>query len=421
VTTPRVCVIGAGAAGIAAARSLSAAGMTFDWFERDSGIGGNWREGVYDSTCLISSRDTSGFPDLPMPASLPTFPRRQQVHDYQRAYADHFGLTSLVTHGVAVEQVVPCGGGGADGWQVRLSDGRECSYDAVVVANGHLWDPHVPDHPGAFAGKALHSRDYRGPADLKGERVLVVGAGNSGCDLAVEAAQSGHEVELSIRRGHWFVPKSILGVPRAELQLMRLPRPARNLSLRLLAQVAIGRAERYGLPKPDHRFGVEPPVVSSQLFYYLDHGAIHIRPAIERLADRRVQFADGTASEIDTILWATGYRITFPFLDRGLLRWVDGVPARIAAGTLAPDLAGLYFVGLVTPGGGNFPVHHAQGRLVAELIAAQAHEPQPVARTALSKERPSSRMYAGVSELLDEVESVRRTLAAHRSVPAGAA
>jgi hypothetical protein len=406
----RACVIGAGAAGIASARGLQIAGIPFSWFEREDGIGGNWREGVYDSTCLISSRNTSGFPDRPMPSDWPNFPRRAQVRDYLESYAEHFGLSDLVTLGVAVEQVRTEGTDGRNGWIVRLSTGEERRYDAVVVANGHLWDPRVPEYPGDFSGKALHSRDYRRPADLGGDHVLVVGAGNSGCDIAVEAAQSGHTVDLSVRRGHWFVPKSILGMPRGELKVQRLPAPVRDRALRLLAQVAIGRPERYGLPKPTHPFGSEPAVVSSQLFYHLDHGAIRPRPGIDRFDGRSVHYVDGTATETDTVVWATGYRITFPFLAPDLLSFWDGVPLRLAGGTLPPGVAGLYLVGLVTPGGGNFPVHHAQAQLVADMIAAQDYQSEPLATTIFRSEQASSRMYGTVPALLGDVQAARRKL-----------
>ncbi|MEN3280577.1 MAG: hypothetical protein V7607_1717 [Solirubrobacteraceae bacterium] len=407
----RTCVIGAGAAGIASARALQAAHVSFDWFERTNAIGGNWRSGVYDSTHLISSRSTSGFPDLPMPRAYPNFPGRVQVLRYLEAYAEHFGLTDQATLGVEVRRVRSEDPRRPAAWQAELSTGDRRRYDAVIVTNGHLWDARVPQYPGTFAGKTLHSRNYRAPADLDGDRVLVVGAGNSACDIAVEAAQAGKEVLLSVRRGHWFIPKSLFGVPRGELRLQRLPAPLRQLALGSLSRVALGRNERYGLPVPDHSLGAEPPIISSQLFYSIDHGAITPRPAIERLQGDRVRFVDGAVEAVDTIVWATGYRVSFPFLDSELLRWRDGIPERVAAGTLTPDVCGLYFVGLVTPGGGNFPVHHAQARLVADLIATQATSTVPLSMSIFPRERPDARMYFSVDELLRQVRAAQRKVA----------
>jgi hypothetical protein len=412
-----ICIIGGGAAGMAAARGLQDARVPFDWFERAEGLGGNWRSGVYDSTHLISSRSTSGFPDWPMPPAYPNFPSRAQVLAYLESYAARFALEERATFGVEVRRIRAVDPRGLEGWDVELSTGERRRYDGVVIANGHLWDARTPSYPGELGGAALHSREYRRPADLAGDRILVVGAGNSACDIAVDAAQAGKTVLLSVRRGHWFLPKSLFGVPRGELRLQRLPGPLRHAALGFLARVALGRNERYGLPVPDHPLGAEPPVVSSQLFYYLDHGAISPRPGIERLEGERVRFVDGTASPVDTVVWATGYHVTFPFLDAGLLRWRDGVPERVAVGTLAPDLAGLYFVGLVTPGGGNFPVHHAQGQLVADLVRAQGASPVPLAASVFGRERPSARMYFGVPDLLQGVRAARRALRSAASRP----
>ena len=321
--------------------------------EQAPDLGGIWRDGVYDNVHLISSRNTSGYPDAPMPNSWPNFPHREHVLQYLNDYVDRFDLRRRITFGHAVKSVVPIDEDGAAGWTVVTDQGRR-DYDAVIIANGHLRVPRLPDSPGQFTGKSLHSSVYRRPGDLEG-RVLVVGAGNSGCDIAVEAAQHGFDVSLSVRRGHWFLPKTLFGRPRAEALPAWLPAKLQQLALRAASLLVLGPNERYGLPKPRTSLSTEPPVVGSQLFHCIDHGRIRIYPEVEELEGDQVAFAGERRARVDTIVWATGFKVELPFLDADLLDWRNGIPLRVAAGTLPPNLANLYFIGLVTPGGGNFP------------------------------------------------------------------
>ena len=227
----RTCIVGAGCAGLAAARALLARGLDFELFEAGSDLGGNWTSGVYDSAHLISSRKTSGFPEFPMPESYPDFPSRLQMRDYLQTYAKHFDLRPHITFGQEVTSIRATGEPAAGGWLVKTANGAETAYDSIVIANGHLRERVVPECLGSFSGKQIHSRDYRNVRDIAGQRVLVVGAGNSGCDLAAEAAFAGFDVTLSIRRGHWFVPKTLFGVPRGDLFIGKLPKLLQRLVL----------------------------------------------------------------------------------------------------------------------------------------------------------------------------------------------
>src|SRR5579875_2628843 len=184
----RYCIIGAGYSGLGIAHAFQEAGIAFDIFEKNDDVGGNWLNGVYDATHIISSRNSTGYEEYPMPASYPDFPSRQQVLDYLRSYADHYGLRRYIQFGRRVERIEPLDPRGLSGWRVTLDDGRSLEYRGVIVANGHHWDRRYPHYPGSFSGKTLHSKDYKNADDFEGERVLVVGAGNSGCDIAVEAA-----------------------------------------------------------------------------------------------------------------------------------------------------------------------------------------------------------------------------------------
>lgn len=368
---PKTCIIGAGAAGLAAARALKAKGLPYDQFEAEPDVGGNWAFGVYDYAYLISSRKTSGFTEFPMPEDYPDFPSRLQMRAYIHAYADHFDLRRHISFSEKVASVTRVKGQIHSGWRVKTENGLEAVYDSVVIANGHLWDRSIPTPPGSFAGKQVHSRDYRNVSDIEGNRVLVVGAGNSGCDLVAESAFAGKQVTLSLRRGYWFLPKTLFGAPRAELFIEKLPRPLKKLVLSALSYVVLGRIDRRGLPRPDHGLFAEPPIINSLLFYLLEHGRVAIASEIERFEGNDIVFKDGRRGTFDTILWATGYKTSFPFLEDGHLDWARGVPLRFAGGVMPPRAPGLYFNGLASPRGGNLPMHSAGGELIAECVATQ--------------------------------------------------
>ena len=366
----RYCVVGAGAAGLAAVKVLTERGFAVDCFERTDRVGGHWHTD-YESLHLITSRDVSGFEGHPMPPDFPVYPSRDQMRTYIESFADRFELRRHIRFGTEVLRVEPDGPDGARGWFVETSDGRRQRYDGVLVANGHLWDPNVPGIAEDFAGLSLHSSQYRSVDDVKGDRVLVVGAGNSGCDLAVDAANARLTTAVSVRRGQVFQPKAIFGRPRAELTwLTRLPPVLQERITRALVRVVVGAPELYrGLPVPATRnLNEQPPVVNNLLLYWIQHGRIDAVPAIDRIDGHVVHFVDGTAREFDTILWATGFRTSLPFLDPDLLRWDDGVPLRVAGLTVPVGLQRLYFIGFAAPRGPQLPVYSRQARLVSRLL-----------------------------------------------------
>jgi cation diffusion facilitator CzcD-associated flavoprotein CzcO len=387
------CLIGAGAAGLGALAVLRDEGLSVDSYEQSDRIGGHWHTD-YECLHLITPRDSSGFEGFAMPAGYPLFPSRDQMRDYILAFAAHHGLGSNVRFNTAVTSVAPIGGRGADGWDVTTSDGGTRRYDGVIVANGHLWDPFVPEYPGAFAGRVVHSGRYRNPDDLRGDRVLVVGAGNSGCDLAVDAAQAGHETHVSVRNGLVFQPKTLFGRPRSELPLLRrLPVRVQERVTRGLIDVVLGRPERYGLPAPATRnLHRNRPVVNGQLLHHIHHGRVRVAPGIERFDGQDVHFTDGTVRTFDTILYATGFKVTLPFLDAGLLERRAGVPLRVAGMTVPVGLDGLFFVGLAAPRGPQLPVYSAQARLVAKFLEARQNGATALWATMARGSRPEARI-----------------------------
>jgi cation diffusion facilitator CzcD-associated flavoprotein CzcO len=236
--------------------------------------------------------------------------------------------------------------------------------------------------------------------------VLVVGVGNSGCDIAVEAAKSFGHATISMRRGNWFLPKTLFGVPVAELDRRWAPTWAQRRFLKAALRVSIGSYERYGLPKPDYELFEKHPIVNSQLLYQLRHGVVTAKPDIERLAGRTVHFVDGTSAEFDSIVYATGFEVSFPFLDHDLLEWRDGAPVR-AGGFMTPGLANLYLFGLAQPRGGAGPLITAGAELLAELVRLQEHLAGPLADDFAKLRKPDARMLFGVQELFRHIRQGR--------------
>jgi cation diffusion facilitator CzcD-associated flavoprotein CzcO len=376
----KYCIIGAGPSGLAAAKNLKQCHIPFDCFERDVDLGGVWNYGqasssAYQSLHLITSAATTEFADFPFPGDFPTFPSHRQVLAYLRSYAEHFDLYPDITFGTAVRRVEPVDGG----WKVHVDgDGAARQYAGVIIANGHHWDPRVPELPGEFNGITMHSRQYKTPDVLRGRRVLVVGAGNSGCDIAVEAAQHADAVFLSMRRGYYFLPKLLFGRPTdlvGETMLrLRVPLWLRQLSTRLLLEVVVGTPEQYGVPKPDHRIFESHPTANSLLLYYVRHGEIQVKPDLEELCGDRVRFTDGSVEPVDVIVYATGYNLRFPFIDESYLLDEVGQP-RLFLNAFHPELDNLFVVGLLQPDSGAWPLADRQARLIACFLEALKDEP----------------------------------------------
>lgn len=423
----RYCVIGAGAAGVSALQQLREAGYEVECFEKTDRVGGHWHTD-YDALHLITSRDMTYFEGFPMPADYPHFPRKDQVRAYIESYARHHGHYELINFNTPVLSVtpVPAGDGpvGSAGWQVVTSRGDEGVFDGVLVANGHLWNAKVPAVAAGFTGVQLHSSEYKNVADLHGERVLVVGAGNSGCDLAVDVAQHRLEVDVVMHKGIHFQPKTYFGVPRAEVPFLADFSPdEQDLISRLLARVSIGEAKNYpGMPIPESRtLAGGATTVNDLMLYWVHHGRIGIKPGIERIEGTTVHFADGTSKEYDNILWATGFTVSLPFLDDDQINWRSGVPVRYAGGILPEGAEKLYFIGLIAPRGPQIPIYGVQTKLVARMIGL--HDQAGPRGLALSNyfatvQEPELRIDIVRAIWNDQMADTSRLISALEAVPA---
>jgi cation diffusion facilitator CzcD-associated flavoprotein CzcO len=422
----KYCIIGAGSSGLAAAKNFLEAGIPFDCLERQDDLGGNWNFGkpassVYASTHLISSKRLTEYTDFPMPEEWPEYPGHELALEYLRSYARRFGLYERIEFGVGVERVelardfehdpsdsqggetevsnrrangLKLAGGSAGqsrsfggpqddertGYRVTLTTGETRRYRGVVIANGHNWDPRWPEYPGTFTGEAVHSSQYKTPEVLRGKRVLVVGGGNSGCDIAAEAAVHARSALWSTRRSYPILPKFFRGRPIDQcgdlLHWLRVPLRMRQLAGAAVSHLVLGPAWRTGVPKPDHRLFESHPIINSQIHHHVGHGNLQLRPDIERLDGRHVRFVDGREDEVDLIIYATGYRITVPFIaeqDRAsLLNWHDGAP-RLYLNVFHPRRDDLFVIGLIQPASGQWGLVDLQSQLVVRYLQGVAN------------------------------------------------
>jgi dimethylaniline monooxygenase (N-oxide forming) len=387
----RVCIIGAGSSGIASCQALHARGIPFDCFESGSDVGGNWRynndngmSSAYLSLHAKSSRRCLQYAALPMPETYPDYLSHELITEYLDDFVDHFGFRGRIQFRAEVTKAEPATGGGWDVTVRQRDTGatRTRRYAAVLVASGHHWDPQYPEpaFPGAetFTGEQLHSHDYRTAEPFAGKRVLVLGIGNSACDVAAECSRVAARTLLAMRRGTHIVPKCLFGMPTDRLTLMRLgtraPLWLQSFAVALLVRIAQGKVTKYGLPRPARPLLHAPPTVSDTLLGKLEGGDIVVKPNIDRLAGGRVHFTDGSAEPVDVVIYCTGYKISFPFLDERSIG-AGGDHIALYRRVVSPRLPGLYFIGLVQPIGAVMPIAEIQSQWVADLLEGRTSLP----------------------------------------------
>jgi dimethylaniline monooxygenase (N-oxide forming) len=383
---PSTCVIGAGSSGIAAVKALQQRGLPVECFEKSDRVGGNWvwgnRNGMssaYRSLHINTSRERMEYSDFPMPKSYPDFPHHTHIAEYFDAYVDRFGFRDRIRFQTGVDRAARA----ADGtWELALDTGETRHYDALVVANGHHWDARWPEpaFPGAedFGGVQMHSHDYKGedPELFRDKTVVVLGMGNSAMDIAVEASFSAAHVYLAARRGAHVVPKYLFGRPIDQMGGTQLPFALRSAVLRGMLKVYRGDVEHYGLPKPDHRFGEAHPTVSDDILSRMAHGTITAKPNIASLTRDSVRFPDGSEIRTDIVVYCTGYKVTFPFFDTGLVSAPDN-DMPLFRRTFHPGFTDLFFVGLLQPLGAIMPIAEQQSTWVSDYLLGRYALPAP--------------------------------------------
>ncbi|MBX3616911.1 flavin-containing monooxygenase [Nitrosomonas sp.] len=378
----RIAIIGAGCSGLTTIKHLVEAGLTnIVCYEETDQIGGNWvytatpgHSSICHTTHTISSKQMSQFSDFPMPQDYPDYPSHQQILAYFQSYAQHFQLEKYIYFQVSVLHVHKIQ---SERWRLTLSDGTQSEFDYLFVANGHLSNPRHPDWKNDFSGKYLHSHDFKNNQTLENQRVLVVGAGNSGCDCAIEASRNAASVDISLRSPQYIIPKLIMGKPTDTFaaSMQWLPQCVQDWLQKLSLRIQIGHYRDYGLPEPDSSPTQAHPTINTELFDRIRHGKIHPRPGIQDVAGKTIRFSDGAVAEYDVIIAATGYIISFPFFDRSFINWENALHIPLYLRIFHPDHSSLFFIGLIQPQGCIWTLTEAQSRLVSRLLAGKIRLP----------------------------------------------
>jgi cation diffusion facilitator CzcD-associated flavoprotein CzcO len=305
----KAVIIGAGPAGLATAACLKAAGVAVEILDRAQQVGSSWRR-HYDCLHLHTARSRSGLPGLKFPARVGRYPSLKDVITYLEDYTRHHGLAPRF--GCEVTGIARQG----SGWQVTHSGGQEMA-DIIVMATSINGTPRRPDWPGAFDGPVLHSSQYRNAAPYAGKRVLVVGFGNSGGDIALDLANAGVDVALSVRGAVNILPKQLFGIPITSYGMLTklLGYRTADLLTAPVLRLAVGRPEDYGLQSmskgpaamvhEDERI----PMIDAGALGAIKAGKITVRPGVSALDGASVSFADGTSQAYDAIIAAIGYTV----------------------------------------------------------------------------------------------------------------
>lgn len=389
-----VGIVGGGASGIGVARQLKQAGIDFEIIEATARLGGNWQptgpsSKMYESAHLISSKKNTQFTDHPMPQDYPAYPRHSLFFNYLTEIAEANALQDHTRFDTKVRAMTPNG----DGWHLTFDDGAEADYDVVVLCNGLLGKPMTPRIADDATCESLHAVAYKSPSMFTGKRVLVVGGGNSGCDIAVDATKTADAVFHSTRRGYHYMPKFIDGRPTQEWLMDESSKFKDAASywehVEKTFKLAGFKGEDFGLPAPDHPIEACHPIMNSQILFHIGHGDIGAKPDVEAIEGDTVTFSDGTKEQVDLIVWATGYRVDIPFLDREIYDWDTKLPSTFLR-MVPAEFDNLLFVGYLNSPSGIGNLVNTMARFVVSYVRGRQQDSEAfhiVRRIAQNHER----------------------------------
>lgn len=365
-----VVVVGAGPAGLATSQQLQEHRVSHCVLERGDTVGYTWAN-LYDSLTLHTGKHMSSLPGMPFPRSAPLFVPRREFWRYLQDYARRFALP--VETGCTVDRMERADGNGG-GWTVQAGP-RRLSVRAIVIATGIVANPKIPRFAGQerFAGRIGHSVEYRRPDGYAGRRVLVVGVGNSGAEIASELARAGAKVTVAVRSGANVVPLTLAGLPIQYVAywVRKLPRRVQEGAVRLVRLITELRRGKPVLPRPAYSPLDAIPVIGFHLVDAIAQGLIDVRAGIAELTADGARFTDGVAASFDQIILATGFGAALGPL--GDLIQVDAKGfGRRRDRVVSLDQPGLYFVGHNYDATGGLHNISRDARLAARLIAIGA-------------------------------------------------
>ena len=386
--TKRVAIIGAGACGICAAKYLLEVGFDVTVYEIGTQIGGMWvyqndsgRSSAYRTLHINTSRGVTRFSDLDFDAATQDFPDHVDMHRYLVAYAQRFGVAPRIQFKSRVTHVRPAFDPARDAprWEVELESGALASFDAVIVASGHLTKPLEIEEYRKFTGQYLHAHHYREPEPFVGKRICVVGIGNSACDIASDVCVTSPRCVLVARSGVLILPKLLFGRAftdiTARIQRPWIPRALRRRLTRFLTWLAHGDITRLGFQRPTALTHVTS---NATVVTDIAYRRIEVKQGITAVEGNTIRFVDGGAEPFDVLIAATGYTIDLDFVPEKILRVADN-RLDLYMRIVPPDWRGLYFMGFFNTDTALNMVFEHQARWVRELLLENARLPSAAA------------------------------------------
>ncbi|TDQ18647.1 cation diffusion facilitator CzcD-associated flavoprotein CzcO [Algoriphagus boseongensis] len=385
----KVAVIGAGPSGITALKNLVDQGIEAIAFDRNQNVGGNWiyteeesHSSVFETTHIISSKTLSQYEDFTFDEfedNVPDYPSHDTLRRYFQAYARKFNLYPSIRFGTMVKH---CQYVNESSWEVTTEkDGIVSTenFTHLVVANGHHWKPRYPHYPGEFSGEFLHSHQFKKASPFEGKRVLVIGGGNSACDVAVETSRVSAKTSISWRRGYWIAPKFFFGKPSDVIAegTKWLPVKVRSFFNEILLKSYWGDYKKYGLRPITLPFGSTHPTINDELMHKIRHGKVQPRMDIKRYEGKKVVFEDGKEEEYDTIIACTGYWLSHPFFDKEFIDYSKG-PVPLYLKMFHPKITNLYFIGMFQPLGCIWPGAELQSKLMVRELTGEWKRPKDI-------------------------------------------
>ena len=412
----QIAVIGAGASGICMAKYLLESGADVTVFEMGTKIGGLWcydndngASSIYKTLHINTARNLTRFHDFDFKPGVQMFPSHEDMYEYLVDYAGHFGVTPRILFKSKVVDVRPLARAESVGpkWEVTTEDGRTRSFDAVVVANGHQWQPlHASELKERFAGEYRHSHDYKEPEPFIGKRVCVVGIGNSAVDITTDVCTIAKRTVVVARSGVMILPKTIFGIPITDIvsKLYRwwLPPTLPGRVARAITFIVHGDMKKYGFKPLQRR---SHATSGALIIHHIAYNRVTVKTGIETIEGRTIRFTDGTSEEFDVLIAATGYRIEFPFISPEIVP-VENNRVALYKRIVPPGWPGLYFIGLINTNTALPMIFENQARWIREFALGRAALPsrQEMEADIEARDRWLEQTYPGTARYSIETE-----------------
>ncbi|MFT4601014.1 MAG: thioredoxin reductase [Arenicella sp.] len=369
----KFAIIGAGPSGLAMAKVFCDLGIEFEGFESSETVGGLWnfnnpKSPLYPNVHLISSRKKTQFQHFPMTGVSEDYPHHSKVFEYLNKYARHFDLIPFFRFNSAVNEIIRMKD---EKWQLKLASGEMKIFDGVIIATGIYSTPNKPKISGNFNGRMLHSSTIKELESFKNRRVLIIGSGNSGCDLACDLSRQNKQVGLSMRSGNYIIPKYLLGKPADSSSFgANLPIRVKQYIHEGFLNLISGKMKQFGLPTPNYRIYEKHPIVNSEIKHQIGHGHIKVLPEVTGFNGKFVIFKDNTSKQFDDVILATGFTLNYPFLDKEHLNWKSGYP-ELQLNIFNSQRKNLYIIGLLSSLGLGWEGRYQQALIIGRYIRAK--------------------------------------------------